>query len=359
MKYAWLILSILLAFAGIVFVWMPDSPKDTAKKDIAANSNRDYVAVRIDGKDLTRGDVVKNGRIVLQLNMNKARRKSVKKREIRALEKYCRAAVSKEISKAAVGRYLQERNLHVSTGTIMNVTRRFENQYGVMSRKLRRRHTVDDLKFMLGKNAYRLDEMILETARFVTMTNDVIKSADFKISDEQIKNRLQFIKAENERISAVARGVFRKATNVWNKITSGELTFEAAASKFSEDEYIKDGCSWGCFTRDQLECEDKVLALLPKLKTGDITPPIESDGGVAILRKDEDDNDRTYTFSRVFFKLPYFYEEETIEQARDYLKKRKCAELIKSAIDENIAKLKIEYPDGTNMVWKITQQDFK
>ena len=364
MKYVFLFLAFLFALIWIILTGQPDSTENMATKDIvaqniASNSPRDRVAVRIDGKDLTRSEIIRNGRIILHLNMNKARKKNIRKREIRALERYCRSAVAKEISKCAVERYLRDRNVQVSTGTVMSVTRRFENQYGVMSRKLRRRHNVDDLKFMLGKNAVRLDEMIMETARFVAMTNDVIRSADCSISDEQVLKRLDFIKKGNEHVAGVTRDVFEKATNVWKKIISGELAFEAAASKFSEDEYIKEGCDWGCFTRDQLEGEAKLLAILPDLKTGDITPPIESDGGLAILRKDEDDNDRTYSFSRVFFKLPYFYEEENPEQAREYLKKRKYAELIKSAIDENIAKLKIEYPDGTNMVWKITKQDFK
>lgn len=359
MKYVFLFLAVLAVFVWILFTRQTDSVNVEAAQKKASDAVRDHVAVRIDGKDLTRSDIIKNGRVLLQLNMNKSRRKNIRKREICALEKYCKSAVSKEISKYAVARYLHDKNIQVPTGTVMSVTRRFENQYGVMSRKLRRWHNINDLKFMLGKNAHRLDEMIMETARFVAMTNDLIRSADCSISDEQVLKRLDFIKKGNEHVAGVTRDVFEKATNVWKKIISGELAFEAAASKFSEDEYIKEGCDWGCFTRDQLEGEAKLLAILPYLKTGDITPPIESDGGLAILRKDEDDNDRTYSFSRVFFKLPYFYEEENPEQAREYLKKRKQAEMVKSAIDENAAKLKIEYPDGTNMVWKITKQDFK
>ena len=137
------------------------------------------------------------------------------------------------------------------------------------------------------------------------------------------------------------------------------MAFEDAASKYSEDEYIENGCEWGCFTLDQLQGESGVLALLPTIKPGDITPPIESDQGLAILRKDEDDNDKTYSFSRVFFRLPYFYEEETPDQARAALHEQKCAGLVQSTIKENIEKLKIEYPDGTNLVWKITPQDLK
>ena len=353
MKFVFLFLMICLAFAWFFFTRQP-----IEKVNVLPHSPRDVIAVRIDGKDLTRGEVVRNGRVVLQLNMNKARKTKIRKREINALEKYCRAAVRKEISKTAVARYIKDRNIQIPTGIVMQVSRRFEAQYGANSKKLKRRHTVEDLKFMLGKNAFRLDEMIMETALYVAMTNDVIQNAKYNISEEQIEERLKSIKNGNQRAASLTREIFEKATNVWNKITSGELSFEDAASKFSEDEYIKEGCEWGCFTREQLEGEDNVLALLPKLKTGDITPPLESDEGLAILRKDEDDNNSTYSFSRIFFKLPYFYEDETPEEARKVLKKQKWSEIIKATIDENIAKLKVEYPNGTNIVWKITKQDF-
>ena len=324
-----------------------------------AGQTNDFVAVRIDGKDLRRSDVVRNAKVALLLNMNKARKTKIRNHEIQILERNCRASVGREISRAAVARYVEDRKLSVPTNVLKRRTRRFEMQYGAMSRKLRRMHKVDDLKYMLGKNAFRVDEMIMESALFEVMTNDVISAANIVIPDDLIVERIEQIKRANERIAATNAYVFAKATNVWQKIVSGELTFEDAASKYSEDEYIENGCEWGCFTLDQLQGESGVLALLPTIKPGDITPPIESDQGLAILRKDEDDNDKTYSFSRVFFRLPYFYEEETPDQARAVLHEQKCAGLVQSTIKENIEKLKIEYPDGTNLVWKITPQDLK
>lgn len=319
----------------------------------------DVVVVRIDGKDLTRSDIIRNAKVVLQLNMNKARKTKIRRKEVKVLERNCRGAVSREIAKAAVARYILDRNLSVPTNVIKRVTRRFESQYGAMSRKLKRRHRLADLKYMLGKNAFRVDEMILEMARFETMTSDVVRAANIVISDKMVSDRLEYIKKGNERAAATNACIFAKATNIWKRIVSGELTFESAASKFSEDEYVQEGCEWGSFTRDQLEGEEGVLALLPTIKPGDITPPIESDGGLAILRKDEDDNNKTYSFSRVFFRLPCFYEEETPDEARVVLHEQKIKELIQATIKNNIGKLKIEYPNGSNLVWRLTSQDFK
>ena len=359
---------ILLFVVGLVVFGCDKEPDKApvAEKTPAAPTptpslppTNDIVVVRIDGKDLTRNEIIRNGRVTLNLSMNKARKTKVRKRELQALERYCKAAVSREIAKTAVARYISEKRLSIPTNVIRSVTRRFETQYGVYSKKLKRRHNINDLKYMLGKNAFRADEMIREMALYEVMTNDVVQSAAIVITDAMVKERQEQIKEANVRAAATNAYVFAKATNVWQKIVSAELTFEDAASKYSEDEYIKEGCDWGCFTRDQLEGEEGVLALLPTIKTGDITPPIESDGGLAILRKDEDDNPKTFSFSRVFFRLPYFYDEETSEQARAALHEQKTTELIRATMKKNIDKLKVEYPNGTNMVWKLTSQDFK
>ena len=363
MKQITLLVTIGLFFAGCEK--KPDESPLSSEKGIRQSLTNeqaavhDVVVVRIDGKDITRSDIIRNAKVVLQLNMNKVRKTKVRQREVQMLERSCRGAASREIAKAAVSRYIHDRNLIVTTNVIKRVTRRFESQYGAMSKKLKRRHNLGDLKYMLGKNAFRADEMIMEMACFETMTSDVVRAANIVISDKMVSDRLEHIKMANQRAAATNAFIFAKATNVWKKIVSGELTFESAASKFSEDEYIQEGCEWGCFTRDQLEGEEELLAFLPTIKPGDITPPIESDGGLAILRKDEDDNNKTYSFSRVFFRLPYFYEEETPEKARAVLQEQKCKELVQAAIKENIGKLKIEYPDGTNIVWKLTSKDFK
>ena len=357
MKRIGLTLAVVMALVGCDK--KPEDGQVAAEAPSCSILTNDFVAVRIDGKDLTRSDIIRDGRVVLQLNLNKLRKTKIQQREKKALERYCKTAVGREIAKTAVAKYVMERNLSLPTNVLVRATHRFEAQYGAYSRKLKRRHNIKDLKYMLGKNAHYADEMVRDMAIFEVMTNDLIHSAGIVISDKMVSDRQEQITKANARAAATNACIFAKATNVWQKIVAKELTFEEAASKYSEDEYIQDGCEWGTFSHDQLADEDAILALLPTIKTGDITPPVESDGGLAILRKDEDDSDKTYSFSRVFFRLPYFYDEETPEQARAALYEEKCGELIKATLREYIGKLKIEYPDGTNLVWKLTSQDFK
>lgn len=357
MKHIVLLLAVSLFFVG----FGNEHESESVAATVQGNSpvEHDLIAVRIDGKDLTRSEVMRDGKVVLMLNMNKSRKTKIRRREVQAIENYCKSAVNRAIATSAVAKYLEDKNLAVPESAVKHETRNFELRFGAMSRKLRRRHNVDDLKYMLKDQAWRLDRMILETARYDVMTNDIAQTADIVITDDMVENRIAKIKVLNDNALATNACIFAKATNIWQKIVSGELSFEEAADKFSEDEYIKEGCDWGTFTIDQLEGEDNVLALLPSINTGDITPPVESDGGLAILRKDEDDNNKTYSFSRVFFKLPYFFYEESPSEARDALRAEKIAELIKATMKEYSDKLKIEYPDGTNISWKVTAQDLK
>lgn len=353
---------VLLVVAALFFAGFDNKPEpEPTNAAVQGNSSskNDFIAVRIDGKDLTRSEILRDGKVVLMLNMNKSRKTKIRRREVEAVENYCKTAVTRAIATSAVAKYIDDRNLSVPESAVKLETKNFELRFGAMSNKLRRRHNVNDLKYMLKEDAFRLDRMILETARYDVMTNDIAQSADVVITDDMVANRLEKIRIMNKNAEATNVCIFAKATNVWQKIVSGELSFEDAAGKFSEDEYINEGCDWGTFTLDQLEGEDKVLALLPTIKTGDITPPIESDGGLAILRKDEDDNNKTYSFSRVFFRLPYFFYEETPAEARDALREEKIVELIKTTMKEYVDKLKIEYPDGTNLNWKVTAQDLK
>ena len=44
---------------------------------------------------------------------------------------------------------------------------------------------------------------------------------------------------------------------------------------------------------------------------------------------------------------------------RKALQAEKTSQLVQDTIKSYIGKLKIEYPDGTNLIWKLTARDFK
>lgn len=327
--------------AGATSARQKDMPK--------AAASADPVVVRIDGQALTRRDVVRNGKVMLTLNMNKMRRTKIGKKDWEYLTRYCAEAAKREVGRAAVRRYLEDHRLTPNSNVVARLTHAFARRYGVRSKKFKRWHTVDDLKYMLGTNAFRVDAEIRDRVDYATVTNAILTANPIVVTEPMVQRRLKEIADYNARAEATNAVVFARATNVWQKITGKELTFEDAAKTYSEDAYLAYGCEWGLFTREQLSDEAEVLRLLPTLKVGDVTPPVESDGGLAILRMDASDDPDNVAFSRVFFRLPMFYTQETPAEARAALKEELARERISETLKDVASKLNIEYPNGTNV----------
>ena len=325
------------------------SAASTTRKAASKAASDSSVVVCIDGQPLTRRDVVRNGKVMLTLNMNKMRRTKIGKKDWEYLSRYCAEAAKREVGRAAVRRYLADHRLTPDSNVVARLTRAFVRRYGVKSKKLKRWHTVDDLKYMLGTNAFRVDAEIRDRVDYATVTNAILAANPVVVTEPMVQKRLKEIADYNARAEATNAVVFARATNVWQKIVGKEITFEDAAKAYSEDAYLAYGCEWGLFTREQLSDEAEVLKLLPTLKVGDVTPPVESDGGLAILRMDASDDPDNVAFSRVFFRLPMFYTQETPAEARTALKEELSRELISETLKDVASKLKIEYPDGTNV----------
>lgn len=327
--------------------------------------SNDPVVVSIDGVQITRRDAIRNAAVMLTLNMNHLRKTKLGPWAFQYLSNYCANEARRSVDRAASVRYLADNNIAISSNAIKKAERHFEKHYGVRSKKLKRWHTIADLKYMLGRNAGRLDEEVRALAVFQTFTNHVIEKACLNVTDEDVKSRIDKIAEYNRRACATNALVFAQATNIWRRIMAKEITYDDAARKYSETADVDDGAEWGSFTKDQLSDEPALLELLPKLKVSDITPPVEADGGLAILRREENDKDDIYSFSRIFFRLPVFFDQETPEMVRVELKAEKERKLVEDTLRVFAAKLKIEYPDGTNVfsrgaaTAKITARDLK
>ena len=253
----------------------------------------------------------------MTLYMNKSRTTKIGPRERRIFARACYQSVARRLNAAAVARYADENALATSSNLVSECVRDFEQKYGVRSKKLKRWHTVDDLKYMLRENAGYVDRRIAEHARHIVVTNHIATAHPVVVTDKMVTERLASITKGNQEAAQTNALIFAQATNVWKKILGGKMTLEAAATKYSQDAYIDEGCEWGTFSLDQIADDPNLLMLLPTLKPCSITPPIESDNGLAIIRLDEMSEDKkNYTFSRIFFQLPMFFDEETPDEAR-------------------------------------------
>ena len=130
-------------------------------------------------------------------------------------------------------------------------------------------------------------------------------------ADEIAKYRTRQ-RAYNERAAATNALIFAQATNICRQLASG-LSFEAAVNQYSTDEGEAEGGEWGDFNIDDFKDEPQLKAVVASLKPGDISEPVEGDGGLMIVKLNDyvkDVNGETrLSLSRIFLHLPEFYPE--------------------------------------------------
>lgn len=309
----------------------------------------DAALVVIDGKAFTKRDALRDAKTFMALTKNKQRRKKMDGTDLNFVRRYCKNVVQQHVLEAAIERYAQKNNLAPNQEQIDKSVYQITRQFGVRSKKFHRWHTLDDLKWILGPKGPRLDQEVRMRALYHLVTNHMVVSAKIEVTPQMVSNRLDLIARVNSRAQATNEHVYAHASNVWRTVISKKMTFEQAATNYTEDVCFDDfnGCEWGSFGLDQIADDPQVLALLPILKEGSITPPVESDNGLAILRLDSKD-DKTYTFSRIFFRLPMFRESETPAEAAANVRDLETEKCIQRAFADIKSGLKIEYPNGTN-----------
>ena len=134
-----------------------------------------------------------------------------------------------------------------------------------------------------------------------------------KVTDEEIARLRQRQRNYNQMAAATNDFTFAQATNVWRAIENGELPFGDAVRKYSTDETDTDDGIWGDFALDYFNDSPVLAKTLSRMESGNISPPVEGDNGLMILRVDdkqvESDGRAVYSLSRIFFHLPEFYPE--------------------------------------------------
>ena len=142
------------------------------------------------------------------------------------------------------------------------------------------------------------------------------------IPSDYVTNTVQWIAEWNRSIPATNALVFAKATNVWEQLKAG-ADFVATAKRWTElKDELEDDCQWGSVDANFLSDEPELLAALRSMKPGEFTAPIAADGGVLIVRLDENEQDGGFIVSRIFFRLPQLLKPAPDEEivARFYKK---------------------------------------
>lgn len=169
------------------------------------------------------------------------------------------------------------------------------------------------------------------------------------VTDEEIAEYRRRQREYNAMAAATNDLTYATATNVWKELQGG-LDFGDAVDMYSTDENDTDGGEWGDFMLDYFSDSPAIQTMLPTMTPGQISPPVEGDNGLMIIRLDdlreEGDGRPIYTISRIFFHLPEFYPELDDEAFKREICTARQQRTFNEFVEELAKKLTVTYPAG-------------
>ena len=253
--------------------------------------------------------------------------------------------VAKRAKKEAVPFFVQSRvytDYLSSCGVTVDQAER--DEYKTSMAKSYKMNDFDEIKSGLTDEEFAmLEDQISGLLAVKKAKATILEKAGIQISDGEIDDFIAKVDRMNAIAAATNAVVYAHATNVWQKIASQETTFEEAVEDYSEDESLDEGGEWGRFSLDNLRDEETLVEWLLKLSPGAISPPIESDNGLTIIKLLESPtaSNPTYRIARIYFRLPLAWEKATREDALEVLTKRAENAAIKSTFEELASKIGI------------------
>ncbi|MBQ5531246.1 MAG: peptidylprolyl isomerase [Kiritimatiellae bacterium] len=313
-----------------------------AKTPTTSKPSADMVVARVDDAILTASGV--EAQIKLRTELLKLRKRKVGEKELDKLGKILsRTAADHFIRRELLSKYAR------NNGITLTDQEKNDNRAKVAaSYKMKDFAT---LKARLSPaSAALLERDTVQEALSAKCEKAIRDGVSKTVSLEEKQNILRNIETMNETAAKTNTLIFARARNVYNQVKSGKLTFEEAVEDYSEAEETEDGGAWNEFLISELKDEPELTARLPTMSPGDITPPIENDNGLSIMklvsigeyRKGDAAPEPTYRLARVFFRLPLFMEVPTDEELTDAIIKERQKQALSAALQKTGDASKIE-----------------
>ena len=192
--------------------------------------------------------------------------------------------------------------------------------------------------FLKNFSGVALEELESEVAK-MAMQNAVRQWYFMKnpvvVTDEEAADCQKWIADYNARAAQTNSVIWANASNIWQQIVKKQIAFEDAANKYTQDECEPVNGEWAAFTLDAFADEPRLARTIKNMVPGEITPPIEGDNGLMILKlvgidEPKDGGASRYMLSRVFFRLPEFYETvSTAELKKEMFKTKEGKTFVK------------------------------
>lgn len=183
----------------------------------------------------------------------------------------------------------------------------------------------------------------------------------YHVTAQEFTNRVEFVKAWNERTDATNAIVRARALQAKKEILAGAY-FADVAKKYA-DFAPEDGVAWETFHLDEFDGDDPLGQWLARSDTGDISDPIDLDDGISIVgikakyESDISESNKPPVYAYEVVRCPFF----AYERQDDFEGDRKAIEedildnrrqLAMRELHDRLTKdAKIEFPCGNNLFY--------
>lgn len=208
-----------------------------------------------------------------------------------------------------------------------------------------------------------INERVLSEATQIAAKEGYLSKNRVNITDEELAEIKMKFDAYNKRCAATNECVRKLAADIRKRVERGE-SFEKLAIRYDQDESRTQTGEWGEFAYADFADEPELAKEARKFRTGYVTPPIEGDNGLMLVKvisiedplnsatesKDYIPSpNATFKLARIFLHLPEFiekFDEETLKHQAQVAKDN--ADYSKF-IHKLVSEAKIEYPSGVDI----------
>jgi len=257
------------------------------------------------------------------------------------------------VTSALLDREFKKRDLKVSEAAEAAVLARYRQTVR------KPKATIDEVAKEFGESGNYFRRQFMRECRLEQYLMDcdsvVPTDEDVEIAEAQLKQVIAKNEAENTR--AKARG-----DEAWKRLQAGE-DWETVAKSYSEDKLLYgEDCDyaheWETINPKYFYLQE-VANVLPGMKVGAFTKPIETDEGLMIVRVVGKESDEQYKCVRILIRLKVKMEMPERAALRKQLEQENREQAQLDLLADIRKNVKFEYPLGTNFTYKVLKEPTK
>jgi len=329
-----------------------------AKKSYGKLTNEAKLAV-LNGVSYTKAEADRDMAISLSLSVLKYGEKLTDEQKVRLIANVRNELLKKWVFRRAMLDEAKKRNVELTEEELNEYKKRMVVEFRKSQKDGMRKIRFSDFRIAVGpKNATAFENRVREDALIKKVRNVIRQEFVKPVREADLADYRKRIADINAEASATNAAAWRAAQKAYKSISSG-MDYDVVGAKIAEiHEHASYDREWYAPTPKDLEGETNLLARLPKMKVGEVTPPIECDNGIGIIRlnaiitKDSKGKEiePAYALSRIDFELAETCKEgENDEEARKSIERFKAEAGFKEAMVAIRDGLVVEYPHGEDI----------